>query len=373
MSTATTTPVRSASDPAVRSTMIGGSDAAKVMGLSPWEGGTPLDLYLEKLGLTERGEMSEPAEWGLILEHVILQQYAARSGHVIVGRDENGDVMRFHPNAWYESVMHDDPVDRFFETLRHRKHDFIGCHLDGLVIGNEGYRHGEVIALVQAKTAGTWVAEKWNLDDELSDEIPDEYIAQCQHEAMVFESITGEALPVMVPTLVGGQKFRVFQVDPNKDLQAKILEAELEFWGRIVRRHAPEPMDTEAGKKALGIFYPEHKPESELTVDGRHKYAVLADDLHDAREAFEEAETAKTAAENAVKDRMGDLATLIGPGFKVTWKKSKDGEVTDHEAAFIELSTMAGLRGITPDEVKEVRQKHTKTKPGTRRFLPKFF
>ena len=165
----------------------------------------------------------------------------------------------------------------------------------------------------------------------------------------------------------------MFTVDPNADLQAKILNAELEFWSRIERRHPPEAMNTETGKKALGIFYPEHKPDSELTVDGRHKYAVLADDLHDAREAAKEAQTAKTAAENAVKERMGELATLIGPGFKITWKKTKDGDVTDHKAAFIELSTMAELRGITPDEVEGVLEKHTTTKPGIRRFLPKFY
>ena len=352
--------------------MIGGSDAPKVMGLSPWEGSTPLDLYLEKLGLTERGEMSEPAEWGIILEPLILQQYANRSGHVIVGRNSAGWIVRFHPDGCEVSADQESEAS-FLGTLRHTEHDFIGCHLDGLVIGNEGYRPGEVIAIVEAKTAGTWMAQKWNLDDELSDEIPDEYIIQCQHESMVYESITGEALQVIVPTLVGGQKFRVFTVDPNADLQAKILEAELEFWSRIQRRHAPEATNSETGKKALGLFYPEHKPDSELTVDGRHKYAVLADELHDAKEAFKEAETDKTAAENAVKDRMGNLSTLLGPGFKVTWKKSKDSQVTDHGSAFIELATMAGLRGITPEEVEEVRDKHTKTKPGTRRFLPKFF
>ena len=360
-----------ASDPAIRSTMIGASDAAKVMGLSPWEGSTPLDLYLEKLGLTERGAVGEPAEWGLILEPVILQEYARRSGHIIVGRNRAGEVVRFHPDGWEAPATPEE--GKLLDTLRHSELDFIGCHLDGLALGNAGYRPGDVIALVEAKTAGTWMAEKWNLDDELSDEIPDEYICQGQHESMVYESITGEALPVIVPTLVGGQKFRVFQVDPTKSLQAKILAAEIEFWGRIVRRHAPDAMDTEAGQKALGIFYPEHKPDSELTVDGRHKYAVLADDLHDAREAFKDAETARRAAENAVKDRMGELATLIGPGFKITWKKSKDSQVTDHEAAFIELSTMAGLRGITPEEVEGVRQTHTKTKPGPRVFLPKFF
>ena len=371
MSTATEVGRSPASDPLIRRTMIGASDAPKVMGLSTWEGSTPLDLYLDKLGLTERGEMGEAAEWGLILEPVILQQYATRSGHIIVGRNHDGEVVRFHPDTWQGPTAPDE--EKFLDTLRHAEHDFIGCHLDGLVLGNAGYRLGQVIALVEAKTAGTWMAERWNLDDELNDEIPDEYVVQCQHESMVYESITGEALPVIVPTLVGGQKFRVFTVDPNADLQAKILEAELEFWSRIERRHPPEAMNTETGKKALGTFYPEHKPDSELTVDGRHKYAVLADDLHDAREAAKEAQTAKTAAENAVKERMGELATLIGPGFKVTWKRSKDSVVTDHGAAFIELSTMAGLRGITPDEIEGVREKHTTTKPGTRRFLPKFF
>ena len=371
MSTAATVR-RSASDPAVRSTMIGSSDAPKVMGLSPWEGSTPLDLYLEKLGLTERGEMSEPAEWGIILEPLILQQYAIRSGHVIIGRNSAGWIVRFHPDGC-EVSADQESESSFLGTLRHTEHDFIGCHLDGLVIGNEDYRPGEVIALVEAKTAGTWMAQRWSLDDELSDEISDEYIVQCQHESMVFESVTGEALPVIVPTLVGGQKCRVFTVDPNADLQAKILDEEMLFWSRIQRRHAPDATNTASGKKALGIFYPEHKPDSELTDDGRHKYSVLADDLHDARELFTEAETSKRAAENAVKERMGELATLIGPGFKITWKQTKDGDVTDHKAAFIELSTMAELRGITPDEVEEVLEKHTKTKLGIRRFLPKFY
>ena len=60
--------------------MIGSSDAPKVMGLSPWEGSTPLDLYLEKLGLTERGEMSEPAEWGIILEPLQCRGLSGQAG-----------------------------------------------------------------------------------------------------------------------------------------------------------------------------------------------------------------------------------------------------------------------------------------------------
>ena len=61
---------------------IGGSDAAAVMGLSKWK--TPLDVFLEK-----RGEIatdfvdSEPMKWGRLLEPVVRQEYAERSGEVV--------------------------------------------------------------------------------------------------------------------------------------------------------------------------------------------------------------------------------------------------------------------------------------------------
>ena len=45
-----------------RRTGIGGSDVAAVLGLNPWK--TPLDVWNDKLGISEDKEMSEPAYWG---------------------------------------------------------------------------------------------------------------------------------------------------------------------------------------------------------------------------------------------------------------------------------------------------------------------
>lgn len=60
---------------------IGGSDAAAALGMSPWK--TQLELYLEKRGELMAPDIdSEAMLWGRVLEPVIRQQYAERTGKI---------------------------------------------------------------------------------------------------------------------------------------------------------------------------------------------------------------------------------------------------------------------------------------------------
>lgn len=61
-----------------RRTGIGGSDVAAVLGLNPWK--TPLDVWNDKLGLSEDKEMSEPAYWGTVLEDTVAKEFQLRTG-----------------------------------------------------------------------------------------------------------------------------------------------------------------------------------------------------------------------------------------------------------------------------------------------------
>lgn len=63
---------------------IGGSDVAAIFGISPWK--TPLDLWLEKSGklLPNESENIWQKEMGHLLEPVVAQMYAFRTGHRVI-------------------------------------------------------------------------------------------------------------------------------------------------------------------------------------------------------------------------------------------------------------------------------------------------
>jgi putative phage-type endonuclease len=51
--------------------------------------------------------------------------------------------------------------------------------------------------------------------------------------------------------------------------------------------------------------------------------------LRAAREMKRQAEAIEEAQESAIKTRMADFAVLTGPGFRVTWRRTKDRATTD--------------------------------------------
>ena len=63
---------------------IGGSDVAAIFGISPWK--TPLDLWLEKSGklMPDESENMWQKEMGHLLESVVAQMYAFRTGHRVI-------------------------------------------------------------------------------------------------------------------------------------------------------------------------------------------------------------------------------------------------------------------------------------------------
>ena len=59
---------------AVRNSGVGGSDVGAICGLNKWE--SALSLWAKKSGLIEaKLELSEPMEWGHLLEPVIIAKF----------------------------------------------------------------------------------------------------------------------------------------------------------------------------------------------------------------------------------------------------------------------------------------------------------
>lgn len=178
-----------------RHTYLGGSDAASVLGVSPWK--TPLQLFLEKIGEAGGQQDSEPMLWGRVLEDPIAAEYARRTGR---------------------------KVRRCNRTLRHSAHGYIAAHIDRDVVGED--------RIVEVKTARSDAG--WG--DAGTDDVPDHYVAQIQH----YLAVTG-AVVCDVPVLIGGSDFRIYTVPRDEELISMLVDAEVAFWDRVQRRDPPAP------------------------------------------------------------------------------------------------------------------------------------
>lgn len=359
----TETKVVDTSAPELRKTGLGASDAAAVVGVSKYR--TPLDVYLEKRGLLEQEETSEPAYWGNRLEHIVLEEYARRAERYVLGVHPLHGPVVFAPDGL--PIVETSGVDwqELLGTLRHPEFPWLMCHLDGWELNDD---RRTPIRPVQAKTAGAWVAREWG--EEGTDEAPPEYIVQEQHEGMIVEALFGIVLPIPVPVLFGGQRFATYEIPPDAEFQGDILSLEQELWERIQRGDPPSAEPTEAGKRALARLYPKDE-RGELVGDLEAMNLVAR--LQIARQNRDDADTHVLEAEHRLKELMKEHGALLTSGGKIYWRNQKDREVTDFKAAFTELWNAAALgRDLAPGDRDAILAKHTTTRPGPRVFRPYF-
>lgn len=250
---------------------IGGSDVAAVFGLSPFK--TPFALYQEKRGEVLDTPDNPAMGWGRALEPVIRQHYANttnRAVHIV-------DKILFHP-----------------------QHAFMLANVDGVTDDKR---------VVEIKTART--SQGWG--QEGTDEIPHPYLLQVQH----YMAVTGFAM-ADVAVLIGGSDFRIYEVPADATLQAMMIEAEAQFWQKVVTACPPEPINfadmvAKFGKKCDG---------TRISAT-----AELLDAIAHLKKLKEEAKLLSEAEEvqkAIVMKAMGEADTLA---FKndilATWKLSK--------------------------------------------------
>lgn len=248
---------------------LGASDAAAAVGLSRWV--TRLSLYLQKVGEADGPEENEPMRWGTLLEPVVRQEYANRTGNTIIV-----------------------PQKR----LQHPNHEWLTATPDGLVVDRRRYYEG--------KTART--AEGWG--EPGSDEIPMEYLLQVQHGMYV----TG--FPVAdVAVLIGGQDFRIYVVEANAELQTALVDQEADFWAHVVSRQPPAPVSREDVKRRWKV-----STGASVKATGEAKEAIAV--LANVKASIKSAEEWLENATAAVQCYMRDAAELVSDDGDVlaTWK-----------------------------------------------------
>ena len=174
---------------------IGGSDAAAIVGLSPWR--TPLEVYLDKIGESQDIETIDMRR-GRLLEPVVRQMYADETGRTVV----TPNTIITNPNL-----------------------PFALANLDGIASG------GRVLECKTARFRSGW-------GEPGSPDIPVPYLCQVQHCMMVADLPCAD-----VPVLFGDFDFAIYHVPADAEFQALLAECEEGFWASVIQRIPPDPVD----------------------------------------------------------------------------------------------------------------------------------
>lgn len=272
---------------AVRSTGIGASEAAAILGVSPWK--SALQLFYEKRGTEQpTGGETFARELGLLLEDPIASLYAAKTGRMVT-RPEPGK----------------------FQVLRHRDREYMLATLDGMQTFTANEKNplfsGQRGPL-EIKTAAISKAALWD------DEAPIDYQVQVQHQL----AVTGAEFASVV-ALIGGVSLRWADIRRDPEF-VELLEASCaEFWRRVELNDPPPADGTEGTKEFLKRLYPKASakrielPPEAIDLDAQRE---------EAAKTIKAATARKLEAENKLKQMIGEnVEGVLSNGIVFTWKE----------------------------------------------------
>lgn len=290
---------------AARRGLITSTDIPVLMGLSPYK--SEATLAREKLGEVEPTEQTLVMRVGLALEPVIRDEYERRTGTTL--RRYHGIVV--HPQiAW------------------------AGASPDWR---RQGERYG-----VEGKYS---TARRWE-----GGQVPDDV------EAQVRWMLGCTGLPVADVARLDGRELHISEpIEHDQATFDDLVTIAADF-----RRRLAEGGPFAEDAVSVKARYPADDG-SEITADAEIEEAVT--ELLRLRSAKANMEAACERIEVAVKARMATATRLVGAGWTVTWKRTKDVELTDWRAIADGL-----LRQLPETERSALVGLHSTAREGFRPF-----
>ena len=255
----------------IRRKGIGGSDAAAVAGLSRYR--TPIQVYMEKVGLIEPPEENEAMYWGKKLEDLVAEEFSVRTGLKV--RRKNA-------------------------ILKHPECPWMLANVDRLIVGkDEG---------LECKTASAYKADEWN-----GDEIPWEYAIQCYH----YMAVTGYSA-WWIAVLIGGNRFVYKRIERDEEIIANLIKIESDFWhNHVLKGVPPDPDGSSTSTELMKQLYPE---SNGLEVDLPSAVERWIEQYEQAAEEEKAAAERKEEAANNIKMLLGEYEVGRFRDRKVIWR-----------------------------------------------------
>lgn len=293
---------------------IGGTDIGAIVGVNPWRG--IMDIYLEKIGITESQPDNEAMYWGREMEPVLLKRYVKETGETAVFVPQPDELPYIHPKYYW----------------------YLGSP-DGIVAADGG---------VDFKTTGH--RNGWGQPG--TDEVPEWIHTQADWYMGLTDA---EWWDIAVLFFSPRREFAIYRIPRNQELIDNLIQAGKDFWENHVIPQIPPPIDaSEGSKKLLNYLYPQDKEDLLISSDGIN---VLAERLRDQEIKRDMVITQLTLIQNQLKEVIGDHAGIQTSLGKIKWSKNKDSEITNWQGIVMELNVSS-----------EIIKKHTSIKPGARVF-----
>lgn len=254
-----------------RSTFIGGTDAAAIIGMSRWK--TPLSVWCEKTGAYVQPEMdAEHQELGRELENYVAKRFMRKSGKKVV---------------------------RVNDRLFHPRYDFIGAQIDRRVIGEK--------SILECKTCSAWKAKEWE-----GESIPREYIIQVVHQMAITGAERG-----YIAVLIGNQDFKWKVIERDEKMISDLIQKEVDFWERFVVKNVM-PAVTADDVEILESIYPEAEPDLtfQLPDDANRTIELIESFKQDVRTVSRQIDL----HENELKAMMGKAEYAETTLYRLRWR-----------------------------------------------------
>ena len=255
---------------------IGGSDVSAILGINKWT--SAIELWLDKTNQkNDPVEINEAMEWGTILEPIIRDHFAEVTGKTVV---------------------------EVKAMLQHPDHPFMIADVDGVTTDDNGGP-----AILEIKTASEYKRDEW------LEGVPTYYQTQVQH----YLCVTGVS-KAYVAVLIGGNTFRIYEVDADPEIQQMLIAVEKNFWNMVTNMIRPDIDGSDAAKDLLDQIY--HGGIGEEVVLPEEA-AEWIDAFVEASAEEDNAKAKKQEASNHLKDIMGDYDNAFCNGHKISWKTVK--------------------------------------------------
>lgn len=291
-----------------RGTYLGSHDTAGIAGFHPQL--SPSQVYMNKIGQSRGQTVTEPMHFGLVLEPLILAEYARRQAVTL-------EPQRF---------------------IRHPALEWFGGTPDGTVAGRK--------VGVDAKNVRYANPAEWG--EIGSSEVPMHILFQAHHFMTLLDY---EAWDIAV--LVAGNEFRIYTIERDMEMSDLILEMDEAFWRDHVATQTPPPVDgSDACRRMLIRRSP--KVSSDVRPATAEEFALL--ERYRAHKAeFDKMEVEKKRLENEIVSTIGSAKGISCDFARATLSEVKGRVSIDSKALRADLPDVAAKYEKCGEDTRSLR------------------
>lgn len=265
---------------------IGGSDAAAIVGLSPFR--NALDIYREKVGEVADEKQTPAQQRGLLLEALVVELYSE-----LTGKQVRRQAQRAHPD-----------------------HPFIIANIDRQIFAN-GDPRGTGLLEVKCPSIKPFLRYQ-------REGLPAHMVVQGQH----YLGVTGYQWMAFAIFNADLWKLTHFEVERDETFITNLFAREVEFWqNHVERREPPRVLQAVLAPPTgmpdvVGAIPQREDPEWAAAVESYKQSVTLA----------ETAEQVEVAAKARLKELMGEYGAVEGADLRAYWRQMPGKKSFDRKA-----------------------------------------